>query len=151
MSAHAHEHHVHGGPKIYGAILVALLILTGITVGASYINFGSPTANVVIAVTIATIKASLVGLFFMHLKYDKASSAVIFLGSFMFLGLLLLFSFWDISSRQDPYPGNYKGVGVPTSAATGAPGAKAPGAGTDSPPVATPPAGNTNPAPAGQH
>lgn len=140
MSAHAHEHHVHGGPKVYGAILAALLILTGITVGASYINFGSPTANVVIAVTIATIKASLVGLFFMHLKYDKASSAVIFLGSFMFLGLLLLFSFWDISSRQDPYPGNYKGVGAPaappaSSAATGAPGGTAapPASGTPGP------------------
>ena len=42
----------------YVITLVALLILTAITVGASYINFGS--GNVVIALSIATIKATIV-------------------------------------------------------------------------------------------
>ena len=55
----------------YVATLVVLLILTGITVGASYINFGS--GNVVIALVIATIKASIVGLIFMHLLARQAS------------------------------------------------------------------------------
>ena len=64
---HTHEH----GWKGYLYILLILLLLTVITVGAAQVNFGSSTANVVIAMTIATIKASLVALFFMHLKDDK--------------------------------------------------------------------------------
>ncbi len=59
----------------YTITLVALLILTAITVGASYINFGP--GNVVIALTIATIKASIVALIFMHLLHDKPVNAVI--------------------------------------------------------------------------
>ena len=57
---------MHGGAAIYVSTLVALLILTAITVGASYIDFGS--GNVVIALIIATIKATIVALFFMHLR-----------------------------------------------------------------------------------
>ncbi len=49
---------------VYAKTLVALLILTGITVAASYVNFGSSAINVVVALTIATIKATLVALFF---------------------------------------------------------------------------------------
>ena len=58
----------------YAATLFVLLILTAITVGASYINFGS--GNIVIALTIATIKASIVGLIFMHLLHDKPVNAM---------------------------------------------------------------------------
>jgi len=72
-AAHTHaattDHgHIHGGPKIYGAVLAALLFLTVLTVGASYIHFGSGMANVIIALVIASLKASLVALFFMHLS-----------------------------------------------------------------------------------
>ena len=51
-----------GGSRNYLKTLIALSFLTGITVGASYIDFGSGAANVVIALTIATIKATLVAL-----------------------------------------------------------------------------------------
>ncbi len=57
--------------KTYIYVGVALLILTIITVAASYINFGSLLINVIIALIIATIKASLVLLYFMHLKYEN--------------------------------------------------------------------------------
>ena len=62
---------------LYLRVLIALLVLTGITVGASYIHFGSSAANVVVALTIATIKGTLVALFFMHLLHDKPVNAVI--------------------------------------------------------------------------
>lgn len=57
--------------KTYVYVGIALLILTIITVLASYINFGSLFINIVIALIIATIKATLVLLFFMHLKYEN--------------------------------------------------------------------------------
>ncbi|MBX9604403.1 MAG: cytochrome C oxidase subunit IV family protein [Bryobacteraceae bacterium] len=109
MSAHEHDHASshgdHHGPKnpprVFTAVLIALLILTFITVGASYVNFGSDSVNVVIALTIATIKASLVALFFMHLKYDKPVNALIAVSGFLFLGLFLLFPLIDFESRMD--------------------------------------------------
>ena len=95
MSSHA-NHHDH--TKVYAATLVALLMLTGITVGASYFDFGS--ANVVVAMFIATIKASLVALIFMHLKDDKPVNAVIFTSSLIFLSIFLGFCMLDVGSRE---------------------------------------------------
>jgi cytochrome c oxidase subunit 4 len=57
--------------KNYIYVGIALLILTIITIAASYINFGHIAINVTIALIIATIKATLVLLFFMHLKYEN--------------------------------------------------------------------------------
>lgn len=59
----------HGtGYGIYVAVFTALLVLTGATVGASYIDLG--LWNVAVALLIASVKASLVALFFMHLKHE---------------------------------------------------------------------------------
>ena len=83
---------------------MVLLILTAITVGASYINFGS--GNVVIALSIATIKAIIVALIFMHLLHDKPVNAVIAVAGFVFLGIFLMFDFLDVDSRTNPQPIN---------------------------------------------
>ncbi|MBL8018981.1 MAG: cytochrome C oxidase subunit IV family protein [Leptospirales bacterium] len=56
--------------RVYYLVGTALLVLTVVTVGASYIDWGSTLINVLIALFIATIKASLVILFFMHMKYE---------------------------------------------------------------------------------
>lgn len=110
MSTHAHageEHAHHHNPdaaKIYLAILVALLVLTGVTVGASYIDLGP--ANIVVALLIATTKASLVGLFFMHLLHDKPVNGMILVAGFMFLGLLLSFCLLDVDNRPHIAPTN---------------------------------------------
>jgi cytochrome c oxidase subunit 4 len=98
--AHAH----HGGPKIYTANLFALLFLTVITVAAASFNFGS--ANVVIALAIATVKAILVGLFFMHLIWDKPVNAIILIAAFLFLGIFLMFDFLDVGTRDHLQPRN---------------------------------------------
>ena len=104
--------------KTYTLTLVVLLILTAITVGASYIQFGS--LNVVIALTIATIKATLVALFFMHLRHDKPVNAVIACAGFLFLGLFLLFTFLDVDTRDHLQPVNLKApaAAAPAPAAT---------------------------------
>ncbi|MEP6961441.1 MAG: cytochrome C oxidase subunit IV family protein [Acidobacteriota bacterium] len=111
MSAHT-ETHQHGGPAVYTANLICLLVLTAITVGASRINFG--TANVVIALTIATIKAILVGLFFMHLRWDKPVNAIIMMAGFLFLGIFLTFDLLDLDNRKDPTPRNLPVMATPT-------------------------------------
>jgi cytochrome c oxidase subunit 4 len=119
MSAHEHtENHSHGGPKTYIATLAALLLLTIITVFVAGFDFGS--VNVVVAIAIATVKASLVVLIFMHLRHDKPVNAIIALSGFMFLGLLLLFCLTDIDARNNPVPGTLK-VKPKAAAATVAP------------------------------
>jgi cytochrome c oxidase subunit IV len=105
MSSQTATHHEHGN-GIYHLTLIALLILTAITVGASYIQFGSGSANVTIAMTIATIKATLVALFFMHLIDDKPMNAVICAAGFLFLGIFLLFCMVDFNTREYPSPRN---------------------------------------------
>lgn len=93
------------GPKTYGAVLLALLVLTVITVQASYIDFGP--WNTVVALLIASIKGSLVALFFMHLRHDKFN-AVIFVGGLLFLAIFLIWTLFDISTRVPVYPTNLK-------------------------------------------
>ena len=109
----------------YTITLVVLLILTAITVGASYINFGS--GNVVIALFIATVKGIIVALIFMHLLHDKPVNAVIAVAGFIFLGIFLLFDFLDVDSRTNPQPINFHPLPTATApAAAGAPAAAAP-------------------------
>jgi len=115
-----HDNHDANQPKIYAAVLGALLILTFITVGASKIQFGSGMINVVIALTIATIKASLVALFFMHLIHDKAMNSIILVSSFTFLAVFIGFCYTDASTRDDLKP---LGLKVKAPAVAGAPGA----------------------------
>ena len=118
MSTHAHDPKKEA--RTYAVTLVSLLILTAITVGASYVQFGSSSANVVIALTIATIKAIIVALFFMHLLYDKPVNAVAAVAGFLFLGILLLFTLLDIGTRDGLQPQNLK---APAPAAAAAPAA----------------------------
>lgn len=122
MSAHTqHALDPKAEAKTYTLTLVVLLILTAITVGASYIQFGS--MNVVIALGIATIKASLVALFFMHLRHDKPVNAVIACAGFLFLGLFLLFTFLDVDTRDPLQPVNLKAPAAATPAPAAAPAA----------------------------
>ncbi|TWT80977.1 hypothetical protein CA13_24240 [Planctomycetes bacterium CA13] len=72
------------------AILIALTITT--VMQASF-DFGS--YDVAIVMAIATVKAILVGLFFMHLLYDKPFNLAIFLSSFVFVGLFVILTVSD--------------------------------------------------------
>ncbi len=57
------------GYALYAVVWIALLVLTATTVAVSYVNLG--VMNVVVALIIASVKAALVALFFMHLKYEN--------------------------------------------------------------------------------
>jgi cytochrome c oxidase subunit IV len=87
MSGHNEDARHIVGPGVYLVILFALLVGTALTVWASYVDLG--LWNPVIALAIATTKAVLVVLFFMHVWYStKLTKLTIFAGIFMFLVLI---------------------------------------------------------------
>ena len=108
MSQHSAVLQAHGGPRVYLAVIAALLALTAITVGVSYITFGSSTVNIVVALSVASIKASLVALYFMHLRHDRPMNAIIFVAGLLFLALFLIFCSIDAGSRPEVRPSNWK-------------------------------------------
>jgi len=92
------EHGTHSR-GFYIAIGAILIVLTGTTAGVAFINLGP--FNPVVALLIATIKASLVVLFFMHVKgaSEKLTAAVVVSG-FFFLLILLTLSLADYLTRS---------------------------------------------------
>jgi cytochrome c oxidase subunit 4 len=98
---HAHDDgavHVHiASSQFYWGIFAALIVLTIATVRVSYYDFGS--ANIIIAILIATTKASLVAAFFMHLRHDKLFNTVAFLAAFLFLAIFILLTYDDLGYR----------------------------------------------------
>jgi cytochrome c oxidase subunit 4 len=88
----------HIAPKsLYYTIFLALLVLTGLTVGVTYVDLGE--ANLLVALGIAVTKATLVGLFFMHLKWSSRLTHVTVIAAFVFLAFLAMFTFGDYLSR----------------------------------------------------
>jgi cytochrome c oxidase subunit IV len=96
MSEHA------SSPKFYVAIWLTLLVCTGLTVGAALLDLGP--FNTIIALTIATFKAIVVVLFFMHVKHasERMTKIVIVSGIFWLL-LLLALSMADYATGR-PVP-----------------------------------------------
>jgi cytochrome c oxidase subunit IV len=84
--------------KLYYGIWITLMILTVVTASVAFIDLGP--LNTVVALVIASTKALLVILFFMHVKYtsEKLTKMVI-VASVFWLLLLLLLSLADYSTR----------------------------------------------------
>ena len=77
----------------------ALLVLTIVTVLATKVDFGA-NINLAIAMAIAVLKATLVVLFFMHLKYDRLFHSVVFVGALLAASLFVGFTLMDSSQYQ---------------------------------------------------
>ncbi len=94
-----HEEHTGHSQGFYIAIGIGLLVGTATTVGAAFVNLGA--FNPVVALLIATIKATVVVLFFMHVKgaSEKLTGAVVVSG-FFFLAILLILSLADYMTRS---------------------------------------------------
>ncbi len=84
--------------KIYVTIFLALLLGTGLTVWAGTTDFPGPL-NVVIALTIAVIKATLVVLYFMHVRYSSRLIWVVFTSAVFWLGILFALTLSDYWTR----------------------------------------------------
>ena len=84
--------------KVLVAVWITLVLLTGITVGVARLNLGGMALWV--AMAIATLKASLVALYFMHLRYDRPVHLIIFLGTLLFVFLFVGMALIDTQSYQ---------------------------------------------------
>lgn len=128
MTSHAHSHgsehregydFAHPFP-VWGllAVFFALTILTILTVAQASFDLGS--LDVIITMVIATIKATLVMLFFMHLAFDKPFNLIIFLSSFVFVALFIMFTLTDAQMTSRTFEPVADAPPVPLSAAADA-------------------------------
>jgi cytochrome c oxidase subunit IV len=83
--------------KTYTIVLVSLLVLTATTCGVSFINMGK--MNTVVAVAIAFVKASLVALIFMHLRYSRHLMQIVLVAGLFWLGILIALTMSDYLTR----------------------------------------------------
>jgi cytochrome c oxidase subunit 4 len=91
------SHHI-VSPMAYFAVYISLLIATGLTVGAAFIDLGA--FNPVLAVGIACFKGALVILFFMHVYYSsRLMKLTVAAGFFTFL-VLIMMTLTDYMSRS---------------------------------------------------
>jgi cytochrome c oxidase subunit IV len=99
--------------KLYVAVFLALLFLTGLTTGVAFIDLGA--MNTVVALAIAVTKMLLVVLIFMHLRYSPGLTKVVIATAFFFLALLMSFTLADNFTRQwTPTPSGW-GTSTPSS------------------------------------
>jgi cytochrome c oxidase subunit 4 len=104
VSTEHDEHEEHGlGHVVKPSILYVtgffLILMTAITVAVRYIDAGE--LNMPIALGIAGVKACLVALFFMHLRWDRSFNAMIFVTSVILVVLLMMFVLMD-SGQYEP-------------------------------------------------
>lgn len=83
---------------LYLTIFFALMILTGVTVAAAYLDLGQ--FNFAVAMLIAGFKASLVVWYFMHVKWQSAMTKLTLATGLFFLAILLGMSLIDYSSKD---------------------------------------------------
>jgi cytochrome c oxidase subunit IV len=93
-------HHI-VSPKIYFAIFAALMVCTGLTVWAAEIDLNHIFSgmNIVVALAIATFKAALVVLFFMHGKYSSKRTQMVIVCSVFWLAVMLFMTMSDYLTR----------------------------------------------------
>lgn len=84
--------------KWYFGVFSMLLVFTVITVAVSYVDLGD-AMNLFIALVVATCKAAMVSLVFMHLLWDSKFNAVVFLSALIFLAIFITFTMFDTNAR----------------------------------------------------
>jgi cytochrome c oxidase subunit 4 len=96
----AEESHVHAMPA--GTLLTVFFVLVALTLLTVYAADHAPgSAEIAISLGIATVKASLVAYYFMHLRDDKPLNAMVFISSMVFLALFLILTLIDAQEYQD--------------------------------------------------
>jgi cytochrome c oxidase subunit IV len=107
---HIHDqHHGHVVPLgLLATVFGILMVLTFATVAATWFDFGY-NVNLIIALVIAIIKGALVGLYFMHLRWDTPFNSLAFCGSLLFVAMFIFVGILDTGQYRtnlDP-PGGW--------------------------------------------
>jgi cytochrome c oxidase subunit IV len=95
MAEHGGEHIV--PRKIYFGVFAALMVLTAVTTAVAFVDLGP--WNTVVALGIAFLKATLVALFFMHVKYSPRLTQITVAGGIFWLAILIVLTLSDFVSR----------------------------------------------------
>src|SRR5438067_10914457 len=90
------EHIVY--PRVYVVIFLALLLGTGVTAGVAFFDFPGPL-NAVVALTIAVIKATLVVLYFMHVRYGGRLIWLVIGSAIFWLAIMFALTISDYWTR----------------------------------------------------
>jgi cytochrome c oxidase subunit 4 len=85
-------------PKVYVGIFASLMVLTAVTVAAAFVSLGP--FNIVIALAIATLKATLVVLYFMHARYNPKRTQLVIISAVFWLAIMLALTMSDYASRH---------------------------------------------------
>jgi cytochrome c oxidase subunit IV len=93
-------------PKVYVGIFLSLMVLTAATVGAAYVNLGA--MNIVVALAIASVKATLVVLYFMHARYSPKRTQLVIVCAVFWLAIMLALTLSDYSTRDKEVASNAK-------------------------------------------
>ncbi len=91
------QHHI-TSTVTYFVIFGILLVLTTFTVVVAFVDLG--ILNTTVALAIAVLKATLVILYFMHLRYSTRLTWVIMICSVTILGILFVLTLTDYLSRN---------------------------------------------------
>jgi cytochrome c oxidase subunit 4 len=93
--------------KLYILVFAALIVFTGLTTSVAFINLGQ--WNTVVALAIAVSKASLVVLFFMHLRWSSGLMRMVLLSAFVWFAILVALTLSDEFTRQwTPVPSSWE-------------------------------------------
>ena len=99
MTGHSHIVPV----KTYLIVFFTLLAMTWVTYSVAYVDLGG--FNIIVALAIAIFKASLVILFFMHVKYSTKLTKIVVLSGFFFFLIMVFFTMADLLTRNVTAPG----------------------------------------------
>ena len=112
MNATTHSEGKHLGPAQYVMVWAALMVLTGVTLAVWKTDM-SYSARVVTALSIATVKAALVAMFFMHLWEERGVARLVLVVATTFVALLIGLTLMDNATRfpfaNPPYSGSWAG------------------------------------------
>ena len=84
--------------RTYYLVFLTLMVCTAITIAVAFVDLGP--LNAVVAMTIAVLKATLVVLFFMHVKYSTKLTWAVVIGSVFWLGILIVMTAGDYLTRR---------------------------------------------------
>jgi cytochrome c oxidase subunit 4 len=97
-------------PKVYVGIFLSLMVLTAATVAAAYVNLGP--FNIVIALAIASVKATLVVLYFMHARYSPKRTQLVIICAVFWLAIMLALTLSDYVTRDRDIAANTQITGM---------------------------------------
>lgn len=90
------KHHISSYYSL-GVILTILLVLTAVTVWVAELHLGK--ISVAVALLVASVKGTIVLIYFMHLKYENLFFKLMVAGVFVIYALVIIFTFFDYVFR----------------------------------------------------